>query len=57
MRNSFLATSLEVGVELKKLKHIGKVWDYVKKFTLLLFDVKDMSDEDKLFNFLLGIQN
>ncbi|KAL0388130.1 UNVERIFIED_CONTAM: hypothetical protein Sradi_2694800 [Sesamum radiatum] len=39
-----------------KLKHAGTVRDYVKEFSSLMLDVRDMSEEDKLFNFLSGLQ-
>lgn len=29
---------------------------YVKKFSSLLLDIKNMSNEDKLFNFISGLQ-
>ncbi|KAL0364745.1 UNVERIFIED_CONTAM: hypothetical protein Sangu_0572100 [Sesamum angustifolium] len=32
------------------------VRDYVKEFSSLMLDVRDMSEEDKLFNFLSGLQ-
>ena len=41
---------------LKKLKHTGTVRDYVKEFTSLMLDICDMFEEDKLFNFLTGLQ-
>ena len=41
---------------LKKLKHTGSVRDYVKDFSSLMLDIKNMSDEDKLFNFMSGLQ-
>ncbi|KAL0373604.1 UNVERIFIED_CONTAM: hypothetical protein Sradi_3276100 [Sesamum radiatum] len=41
---------------LRKLKHTGTVRDYVKEFSSLMLDVRDMSEEDKLFNFLSGLQ-
>ena len=41
---------------LKKLRHTGTVRDYVKDFSSLMLDIKDMSDMDKLFNFLSGLQ-
>lgn len=42
---------------LKKLKHTGTIRDSVKEFSLLMLDICDMSEEDKLFNFLTGLQN
>ena len=41
---------------LKKLKHTGTVRDYVKEFSSLMLDVKNMSEDDKLFNFFSGLQ-
>ena len=41
---------------LKKLKQTDSVRDYVKEFSSLILDIKDMSEVDKLFNFLSGLQ-
>ena len=41
---------------LRNLKQTGSVRDYVKEFSSLLLDIKNMSDEDKLFNFLAGLK-
>lgn len=41
---------------LKKLKHTGTVRDYVKDFSSLMLDIRNMSEEDKLFNFMSGLQ-
>ena len=30
--------------------------DYVKEFSFLMLDIKNMSEEDKLFNFVFGLQ-
>ena len=35
---------------------MGTVWDYVKEFSSLMLDIKNMSQEDKLFNFVSGLQ-
>ena len=37
---------------LKGLKHTDSVWDYVKEFSSLMLNIRNMSDEDKLFNFV-----
>ncbi|KAL8124045.1 hypothetical protein AgCh_011887 [Apium graveolens] len=37
---------------LKVLKQSGSIRDYVKEFSSLLLDIKNMSEEDKLFNFM-----
>lgn len=40
---------------LKNLKHTSIVQDYVKQFSSLMLDIKNMSEEDKLFNFFSGL--
>ena len=40
---------------LKRLRHIESIRDYVKEFSSLMLDIKNMSDEDKLFNFMSGL--
>lgn len=40
---------------LKNLKYTGTVRDYVKDFSYLMLYIKNMSEEDKLFNFLSGL--
>ena len=42
--------------DLKKLRQDGSVRDYVKKFSSLILDVDNMSEEDRMFNFLSGLQ-
>ncbi|KAL6174504.1 hypothetical protein ACLB2K_051150 [Fragaria x ananassa] len=41
---------------LKKLQHTSTVREYVKEFSSLMLDISNMSKEDKLFNFLFGLQ-
>ena len=41
---------------LKKLKHMNSIREYVKEFSSLMLNIKNMSEEDKLFNFMLGLQ-
>ena len=41
---------------LKGLKHIDSVRDYVKEFSSLMLNIRNMSEEDKLFNFVSGLQ-
>ena len=38
-----------------RLKHTGAVREYVKEFSSLMLDIKNMFD-DKLFNFMSGLQ-
>ncbi|KAL0287104.1 UNVERIFIED_CONTAM: hypothetical protein Sangu_2705200 [Sesamum angustifolium] len=39
---------------LRKLEHTGSLWDYVKTFSALMLDIRDMSEKDKLFTFMEG---
>ncbi|CAL5371561.1 unnamed protein product [Camellia sinensis] len=59
MKEQFLPcnTSWVARDALKRLKHAGSVRDYVKEFSSLMLDIKNMSEEDKLFNFMSGLQN
>ena len=41
---------------LKKLRQTGTVREYVKTFSSLILDIKNMFEEDKLFNFMSGLQ-
>ncbi|GLT72467.1 hypothetical protein SLA2020_444000 [Shorea laevis] len=41
---------------LKKLKHTSLVREYVKQFSSLMLDIKDMPDADKLYNFMYRLQ-
>ena len=41
---------------LKKSRQIGTVREYVKTFNSLMLDIKNMFEEDKLFNFMSGLQ-
>ncbi|KAL0421314.1 UNVERIFIED_CONTAM: hypothetical protein Slati_3154300 [Sesamum latifolium] len=58
LKDQFLPcnTSWLARESLRKLKHSGTVRDYVKDFSSLMLDVRDMSEEDKLFNFLTRLQ-
>ena len=59
LKDQFLPyNSLWVAREsLRGLRHTGSVRDYVKEFSSLFLDIKDMSEEDKLFNFMSRLQN
>ncbi|KAK4385698.1 hypothetical protein Sango_2693800 [Sesamum angolense] len=37
---------------LRKLEHTGSVRDYVKTFSALILDIRDMPKKDKLFTFM-----
>jgi len=41
---------------LKKLEHTGTARQYVKEFSSLMLDISNMSEEDKLFNFMSGLK-
>ena len=41
--------------KLRELRQIGSVQDYVKKFTTIMLDIRDMTEKDKLFHFLNGL--
>ena len=58
LKDQFLPTNTAwVAKEtLKRLRHTGSVREYVKEFSSLMLDIKNMSEEDKLFNFMSGLQ-
>ena len=41
---------------LKRLKHTSVVREFVKEFSSLMLDIKNMFDDDKLFNFMSCLQ-
>ncbi|KAL0446273.1 UNVERIFIED_CONTAM: hypothetical protein Slati_1755200 [Sesamum latifolium] len=41
---------------LRKLEHTGSMQDYVKSFSVLMLDIRDMSEKDKLFTFMEGLK-
>jgi hypothetical protein len=42
--------------QLLALKNVGKIQAYIKEFTGLMLEIKDMSEEDGLFHFMNGLQ-
>ena len=58
LKDQFLSTNTAwVGrEELKRLRHTISVRDYVKEFNSLMLDIKNMSEKDKFFNFMSGLQ-
>jgi hypothetical protein len=58
LRDQFLPcnTTWVARDSLKKLKHTTSVREYVKQFSSLILDIKDMSKADKLYNFMTGLQ-
>ncbi|KAL9259365.1 RNA-directed DNA polymerase-like protein [Drosera capensis] len=47
----------EANLNLRKLKQTGSIRDYVRNFTELLFQIPNMSEEDKLIYFMDGLQS
>ncbi|KAL2248291.1 UNVERIFIED_CONTAM: hypothetical protein Sindi_2681400 [Sesamum indicum] len=43
--------------ELRKLEHTGSVRKYVKAFSVLMLNIRDMSEKDKLFTFMEGLKS
>lgn len=41
---------------LKKFGHIGTLRDYVNEFSSLIFDIENIPEEDKLFNYMTSLQ-
>ncbi|KAK4407768.1 hypothetical protein Sango_0357800 [Sesamum angolense] len=58
LKDQFLLcnTSWIARESLQNLKHIGMVHEFVKEFSSLMLDVRDMSKEDKLFNFMASLK-
>jgi hypothetical protein len=38
------------------LKHTGSTRDYMEEFSSLMLDMREMSEEDKNFSFIMGLQ-
>ncbi|KAG8369569.1 hypothetical protein BUALT_Bualt14G0027000 [Buddleja alternifolia] len=59
LKDQFLPcnTSWLARESLRKLKHTGTVRDYVKDFSSLMLDIREMAEEDKLLNFMSGLQS
>lgn len=43
--------------KLHGLKYIGSIQDYVVEFTILMLELPDMQEKDKLFYFMDGLQS
>jgi ATP-dependent Lon protease len=58
LKEKFLSsnTSWIAREELKKLRHEKSVQEYVKSFISFILNIKNMFEEDKLSNFMLGLQ-
>ncbi|KAL2251720.1 UNVERIFIED_CONTAM: hypothetical protein Sindi_2294300 [Sesamum indicum] len=58
IREQFFLENVEYNARraLQKLKHTGSVWEYVKAFSALMLNIRDMSEKDKLFTFMEGLK-
>ncbi|XP_015084310.1 uncharacterized protein LOC107027747 [Solanum pennellii] len=58
MRDQFLPSNASwlARDKLKRLRQTGSVREYIKEFTSVMLDIQNMSDEDKLHNFISGMQ-
>ncbi|KAL2224126.1 UNVERIFIED_CONTAM: Retrovirus-related Pol polyprotein from transposon, partial [Sesamum indicum] len=58
IREQFFPENVEYNARraLRKLEHTGSVRDYVKSFSALMLDIRDMSEKDKLFTFMEGLK-
>ncbi|KAL0331208.1 UNVERIFIED_CONTAM: hypothetical protein Sangu_1666300 [Sesamum angustifolium] len=58
IREQFFPENVEYNARraLRKLEHTGSVRDYVKTFSALMLDIRDMSEKDKLFTFMEGLK-
>ena len=58
MRDQFLPSNASwlARDKLKRLRKTGSVREYIKEFTSVMLDKQNMSDEDKLHNFISGMQ-
>ena len=56
LKDQFLPTNTAwmAHESLKSLKQSKTVRDYVNEFSSVILDIKDMSEVDKLFNFMFG---
>lgn len=59
MKEQFLPTNTSwlARDALKRLRHTGSVHEYVNEFSSLMLDIRGMSEEDKLYNFMSGLQS
>ena len=58
LKEQFLPTNVAwlAQESLRRLKQTRTMHDYVKEFNSLMLDIKNMSEEDKLFNFVSRLQ-
>lgn len=41
---------------LKRLKHTSSIWENIKELSSFMLNVKNMSKDNKMFNFIFGLQ-
>ncbi|KAK4398198.1 hypothetical protein Sango_1295300 [Sesamum angolense] len=58
LKDQFLPcnTSWVARESLRNLRHTGRIHKFVKEFSSIMLDVRDMSEEDKPFNFMVGLK-
>ncbi|KAE8712657.1 Cytokinin dehydrogenase 5 [Hibiscus syriacus] len=58
LKTSFLPENMDYNArkKLRELSHTGTIREYVREFSTLMLDIKDMSERDKLFHFLEGLK-
>ncbi|KAA0053506.1 uncharacterized protein E6C27_scaffold190G00630 [Cucumis melo var. makuwa] len=58
LRSQFFPENVEILARRKlcELKHTGSIREYVKQFTGLMLDIRDMSEKDKVFCFVEGLK-
>ena len=58
MRDQFIPSNASwlARDKLKRLRQTCSVREYIKEFTSVMLDIQNMSDEDKLHNFISGMQ-
>ncbi|KAL0307186.1 UNVERIFIED_CONTAM: hypothetical protein Sradi_6135900 [Sesamum radiatum] len=58
IREQFFPKNVEYNAKraLRKLEHTGSIRDYVKAFSALMLDIRDISEKDKLFTFMEGLK-
>ncbi|KAL0293827.1 UNVERIFIED_CONTAM: Retrovirus-related Pol polyprotein from transposon [Sesamum radiatum] len=58
IRVQFFPKNIEYNARraLRKLEHTGSMQHYVKSFSTLMLDIRDMSEKDKLFTFMEGLK-
>ncbi|XP_069152656.1 uncharacterized protein [Solanum lycopersicum] len=58
MRDQFIPSNASwlARDKLKRLRQTGSVREYIKEFTSMMLDIQNMSNDDKLHNFISGMQ-